>query len=206
MVRLRKAQTTLRKAAKDIISGASKSIDSLDPRQVEGMIDVFLDAKKKGRKIFILGMGRSGLVAKAFGLRLLHLGFNVYVLGETINPAARAGDVFVAISGSGVTNLVVSEAQLARRIGATVVAVTSHPDSPIGRNAHRVVVVKGRTKIARRRDYLLRQIMGEHEPLAPLGTMFEISCMIFLDSLIVELMDRLKLTEEDLRMRHATLE
>jgi len=42
--------------------------------------------------------------------------------------------------------------------------------------------------------------------LAPLGTMFEISASIFLDSLIVELMSQLGETEGELRRRHATLE
>lgn len=197
---------TIKDAAKDIIRGVSNSIKSLNRKEVDDIVRVLMDARENGKRLFVIGMGRSGLVAKAFALRLLHLGFHVYVLGETINPAAVPGDVLLAISGSGETNVVVSEAQLARRIGVKVVAVTSHPDSPLGKRADHVVTVKGRTRVAKRRDYLLRQILGEHEPLAPLGTMFEIACMIFLDSLIVELMDRLSLTEEDLRKRHATIE
>jgi len=66
-----------------------------------------------------------------------------------------------------------------------------------------VVVVKGRTKIARRRDYIARQMRGEKEPLTPLGTLFENACMVFLDSLIAELMHRLGLTEEDIRKGHS---
>jgi len=48
--------------------------------------------------------------------------------------------------------------------------------------------------------------MGEHEPMAPLGTVFEISLMTFLDGIVVELMRRLGLTESELRKRHATIE
>ena len=37
--------------------------------------------------VFIMGLGRSGLVAKAFGMRLMHLGLKVYIVGDTITPA-----------------------------------------------------------------------------------------------------------------------
>lgn len=196
----------LREATEDIIRGVSDAIDSLNEDEVEAMIRTLLEAREQGKKVFVIGMGRSGLVARAFALRLLHLGFNVYVLGETINPAAEAGDILLAISGSGITNVVVSEAELAKRIGVKVIAITSHRGSPLGRRADSAVIIKGRTKVARRKDYLSRQILGEHEPLAPLGTIFEVSCMVFLDSIIVELMSRLGLTEEYIRKRHATIE
>ena len=42
---------------------------------------------QKANKIFVVGAGRSGLAAKMFAMRLMHLDLNVYVVGETINPA-----------------------------------------------------------------------------------------------------------------------
>jgi 6-phospho-3-hexuloisomerase len=74
--------------------------------------------------------------------------------------------------------------------------------------ADQIITIKGRTKIGwpREEDYLARQIMGEREPLTPLGSVFENNCMVFLDSLVVELMHRLGRTEEDLKRRHATIE
>ena len=45
-----------------------------------------------------------------------------------------------------------------------------------------------------------------HEPLAPLGTLFEIGTMVFLDSIIAELMHRLGKTEKEMKARHATIE
>jgi 6-phospho-3-hexuloisomerase len=55
-------------------------------------------------------------------------------------------------------------------------------------------------------DYLTRQILGEKESLTPLGSMFENNCTIFLDGLIVELMCRLKKTEEELKAKYAKIE
>jgi 6-phospho-3-hexuloisomerase len=104
--------------------------------------------------------------------------------------------------------LVVISSKIAKeRRGAKIVAITSYPDSPLGHLADQVAVVVGRTKMTRREDsYISRQIVGEHEPLAPLGTQFEIATMIFLDGIIAELMQRLGKKEEDLKARHATIE
>lgn len=202
----RKQLQWLEAAAKEILDGAMKAINELDLASVEKMIQMIMDAKDV--KIFVVGMGRSGFVGRAFALRLMNLGFNVYFLGETITPAAGKDDLVIAVSGTGETKMVLTASSAAKEIGARVVAVTSYPESPLGKIADQVVSVKGRTRMGwpREEDYLTRQILGEREPLSPLGSIFENNCMIFLDCLIIELMYRLSKTEEELRKRHATIE
>lgn len=196
----------LKAAAEEIISSISRSIEELDLKKVEELIDLLL--KSKDKKIFIVGMGRSGFVGRAFALRLMNLGFNVYFLGETITPAAEKKDLLIAISGTGSTKMVLTASAAAKDIGAKVIAVTSFPESQLGETADLVVTVKGRTKEGspREEDYLARQIIGEREPLTPLGSIFENNCMVFFDSLVVELMRRLGRTEQDLKRRHASIE
>lgn len=196
----------MKAATEEILAGAERAIRELDPNQVEKMISMLLEAKE--RKIFVVGMGRSGFVGRAFALRLMNLSFNVYVLGETITPAAGKDDLVIAISGTGMTKLVVSAVAAAREIGAKIIAITSYKDSALGQTSDLLVLIGGRTKMGwpREEDYLARQILGEREPLSPLGSIFENNCMVFLDGLIVELMYRMKKTENDLRMRHATIE
>ncbi|MEM0377771.1 MAG: 6-phospho-3-hexuloisomerase [Thermosphaera sp.] len=190
----------------EIINFILKSIDSIDDSSKENMINLLTSARKENRRVFVIGAGRSGLIAKAFAMRLLHLGFNVYVIGETILPRASPGDILIAISGSGRTKLVVAAAEAARGALMKVLAITSYPDSPLGRLADLVVKIPGRTKMAVEEDYISRQILGIHEPLAPLGTLFEDTTLIFLDGVIVELMNRLGITEEELLNRHANIE
>jgi 6-phospho-3-hexuloisomerase len=196
----------LKAAAEEILEGIKRCIEELNMKDVERLIKFLLGAKNK--KIFIIGIGRSGFVARAFALRLMNLGFNVYFLGETITPAAEKGDLLIAISGTGATKMVLTAGAAAKEIGAKVIAITSFPESPLGQAADHVVTIKGRTKTGwpKEEDYLARQIMGEREPLTPLGSIFENNCMVFLDSLIVELMHRMGRTEEDLKRRHATIE
>lgn len=116
------------------------------------------------------------------------------------------GDMLIAISGSGRTKLVVTAAEVAKNLGAVVVSITSYPDSPLGKLSDIVVKVPGRTKVSGEDDYNVRQLMGIYEPLAPLGTLFEIAALVMLDAVIAELMARLGKTEEDLRSRHANIE
>ena len=196
----------LKAAVEEILSGAKRAIDELDENQVENLIRMIQEAKDT--KIFVVGMGRSGFVGRSFALRLMNLGFNVYFLGETITPAAGKDDLVIAISGTGMTKLVVSAASAAKDIGVKVVAITSYMESQLGQMADQLVLVKGRTKMGwpREEDYLARQILGEREPISPLGSVFENNCMVFLDGLVVELMYRMKKNENDLRSRHATIE
>lgn len=189
-------------AIEEILQGIKSSLKLLDEKQVEELLNVIVHSNK----ILIVGQGRSGLVGRAFAMRLMHLGLSVYVVGETITPSIERNDLLFAVSGSGRTSFVVNAATTAKKTGAKVASITSHPDSHLGKLSDHIVVVKGRTKLARSKDYTSNQILGIHEPLAPLGTMFEICCMVFLDSVVAELMNRLSKSEEDMRRRHSVIE
>lgn len=167
---------------------------SVDEERLSELINALQNAKS----IFVMGAGRSGFVAKSFAMRLMHCGYNVYVVGETVTPRISRDDVLIAISGSGETTSVVNISKKAKEmIGSKLIALTSNPDSSLGRLADIVVQIKG--KIKTEQDEELSKI-------APLGTMFELTVMIFLDALIAELMSVRNLTEKDLENRHAVLE
>lgn len=186
----------------EIFSHLQKTQEELERDQVEAFLQSLIQAKR----VFVLGAGRSGLVGKAFAMRLMHLGINVYVVGETITPAIRSEDAVVAISGSGETDLVVGAASIAKKAGAKIAVVTSFPDSRLGRMGDVVIVLPGRAKTETISEYVERELAGEHASLAPLGTLFEISCMVFLDGVISALMSKLNKKEEDLKERHANVE
>ena len=66
----------------------------------ESQLDQAEKLIQKNQRIFVLGAGRSGLMAKGFAMRLMHIGYTVFVIGETITPSIQAGDVLLAVSGS----------------------------------------------------------------------------------------------------------
>ncbi|MDN5308748.1 MAG: 6-phospho-3-hexuloisomerase [Methanolobus sp.] len=173
----------------------------LDDDSIKQMLSAIL----KARRIFVLGAGRSGLVGRAFAMRLMHLGLSSHVVGETTTPAVSTEDAIVAISGSGQTRSVSDLGKVAKDIGATVIAITSNKDSKLGNLSDVVVVLPGRTKDDAG-GYLERHMRGEYTYLTPLGTSFETSASVFLDAVIAELIYITGASEADLKSRHTNIE
>lgn len=190
------------RALSEILEHLRVSSKKLRSKQVKDFINALLDAKR----VFVVGSGRSGLVVRAFAMRLMHLDMNVRVIGETITPSLRNDDLLVALSGSGETSFAVSAAKTAKGIGTKIVVITSYPRSTLAKLANHIVTLPGRTKIALIKSHLDRQIVGEYESLAPLGTLFEVTALVFLDSVIASLMVKLGRKEEELQARHADIE
>jgi 6-phospho-3-hexuloisomerase len=198
--------TYFKHAYLEIVNFMLRALDIIKLEEIENFVKTIEEIYRANKKILVVGVGRSGLVGRAFAMRLRHLGARSYVVGETITPSVEEGDLLVAISGSGSTQVVVAAAEAAKKMKAKVAAITSYYDSPLGRLADLVVFVPGRTKLASMDDYFARQILGIHEPLSPLGTLFEDTAMVVLDAIIAELMKRLGKNESDLAKKHANIE
>lgn len=193
----------MKTSIKAILNNIERAQEYLD----EDVVNEFEEIIMESKNIFVTGAGRSGLAAKAFAMRLMHLGLSAYVVGETISPAIHADDCIIAISGSGETNTIVSAASIAKNRGSKVLAVTSYPDSSLGQLADGYILVKGRTqKEDDDENYMKRQIHGNYTSLTPLGTAFELTTLVFLDAIVSELMEKMHQTESDLKSRHTVLE
>ncbi len=164
--------------------------ESLKDLYDQKKVEKFIDAIDGSKRIFCSGIGRSGLVARAFAMRLMHLGYEAYVIGETITPRIEVGDLLIAVSGSGETPIIVALAKKAKEIGARVVAVTSKADSSIAKIADLTIVLKSK-------------FGKEISKFAPLGTLFEITALIFLDGIVAEIMEKKNICEDNLARRHS---
>ena len=203
--RLQKPEVYARSAMKAIAANVQTIADEIDYVEVNSLISDLISAHQNNKRVFVMGAGRSGLVAKGFAMRLMHLGLNVYVVGETVTPAVETDDLLIVISGSGETKSINEMGALAKAKGTRLASVTSNKDSTLGTISDIAVIVKGRTKVSGM-DFMERQVIGSHISFAPLGTMFEISTMVFLDGVIAALMEVTKKSEDDLKKKHATLE
>ena len=193
----------MKSSIKAIIGNIVSAEEFLDEESIDKFEDIIIESQN----VFVTGAGRSGLAAKAFAMRLMHLGVSAYVVGETISPAIYENDCIVAISGSGETNTIVSAATIAKKRGSKVLAVTSYPESTLGQLADSCLLVKGRTKQeVDDENYMKRQIHGNYTSLTPLGTAFELTTLVFLDAIVSELMEKMHQTESDLKARHTVLE
>lgn len=148
----------------------------------------------KGSRIYAAGEGRSGFQARSFAMRMMHIGYTSYMMGETICPSMREGDVLLAISGSGKTRRTVEDAEAAKKLGVRVIAVTSKSDSPLAPVADAVIVVPGRVK-------------GESSgSIQLLSSLFDQSVHIALDALCLMLSRRDDVSDADANANHANVE
>jgi 6-phospho-3-hexuloisomerase len=150
-------------------------------------------------KIFLAGAGRSGLIMRALGTRLMHLGKTVYVVGESTTPSIQAGELLILGSGSGQTSTLLAIAQKAKHQGAKILLFTTNPSSPLANMADQSVALPAPSlgDIEEERDL---------KSMQPMGSLFEQSLLILCDTIILWLMLRTGVSASQMRVRHANLE
>jgi 6-phospho-3-hexuloisomerase len=173
----------------EILAEIARCMKRIKSEQVRGLADAISGA----RRIFMAGAGRSGLVARMFAVRLTHLGRQVHVLGESTAPACCGGDLLIIVSGSGRTGGLLHLPARAHSVGVRVALITASPDSPLAREADLKVIVP----VARG---------GKTESMQFAGSLFEQCAMICLEALVLNLMRRLRQSEERMVARHQNLE
>ncbi|GAB3066570.1 6-phospho-3-hexuloisomerase [Salinicoccus sesuvii] len=183
---------THRRFTEEILGELKNTLSGMDDKSAGLVVDSIL----KSKKIFVAGGGRSGFMAKAFVMRLMHTDLDAYVVGETVTPNLETDDIFIVGSGSGETESLVSMAKKAKKIGATIVAVTINPDSTIGEMADVVVEIPAQAK----------SDGDSGKSIQPMGSLFEQSLLLFYDALILGLMDKKGLKSDGMYGRHANLE
>jgi 6-phospho-3-hexuloisomerase len=162
--------------------------------QVEKLANATIGA----RRVFVAGAGRSGLAMKTFAMRLMHLGFDTYVVGETITPSITSSDLLLIGSGSGSTSSLVANANKAHAIGATIYLITIDKDSPIGQMADVVLAIPAPSP-------KIDKDLGFNS-VQPMGSLFEQSLLLTLDAIILLLMDKTGKGTTAMFARHANLE
>ncbi len=169
-----------------IVRKIQETLENVDSEALEDIVNSIISA----RSIFLYGVGRSGLVGRAFAVRLVQLGLNVHFVGEMTTPIVREMDLVMIVSNTGETMSCIQTANIVRRVGARVVAITSNSNSKLAHASNLVLELP-----------ILED--DERTRLAPLGTLFEESALLFFDSLVPVLMERLGQSEGSLRRRHA---
>jgi 6-phospho-3-hexuloisomerase len=165
---------------------------------VEGLIQA-ADLIESAPRIFVAGAGRSGLCMKAFGMRLMHMGKTVHVVGEPTTPGIMTGDLLVIGSGSGKTASLLAMAEQAHRKEAKLMLFTVDAASPLAKLADHRIVIPAPSYRAYESGHDLKSVQ-------PLGTLYEQSMLILCDSLILGLMQRTGVNVATMFERHANLE
>lgn len=148
------------------------------------------------RCVFLAGQGRTGLVIRMFAMRLMQIGIQVHIVGDTLTPAIHPGDLLIAASGSGETSSVVRTAQKAKQVGAQVAVITSNSSSALAQLAHHLTIIPGQS---------LKVSMHANSQL-PMANALEQTTLLFLDCVAAWLAAQKGENNQTMMARHANLE
>ncbi len=160
----------------------------------QGQIEQLMDEICKAKKIQLYAMGRMQLSVRGFAMRLKHMGFDSYVVYDTTSPCIGPGDLL--IGHCAVTNVELNVIKLAKQAGARVALLTAHPEIEHGKYADLCVYVPG-------------QIFGtadEVSSIQPMSTLLEQALFLFTDIVTMMLIDKCKVSLDDMKASHTNLE
>ena len=160
-------------------------------RTREADLSALADRILEADRVYVTGMGRSGLMARAFAMRLMHLGLNVFVVGETTTPSIEEGDLLLCCSRYGRSGSLLHYADKARTAGGAVALITMDPSSPLAAKCDEVLEIP---------------VGAADETRQPLGTLFEQLLLLTLDALVIVLMQKRGFTEREMARLHTNLE
>lgn len=158
--------------------------------------DSFVNLLKNNSRFFFTGEGRSGFVARAIAMRLMHSGKTVYVVGETTTPAIQENDILIVLSGSGKTAQALNISESAHGVGAKVFFITTNVE------ALQLPFISSGMRIPASTKYRLED---EPETIQPLGNQFDQAAHLIMDAAIIDSLAEGK-TNEELRKKHSNLE
>ncbi len=176
-----------------IVQEIQTILERIDQKQITELMEEILQAKM----IVTCGAGRMGMMAKAFTMRLSHLGLTAYHIQDCNTPAIGKGDLLIASSGSGETKTICVLVEAAKKNGARVALLTTRSVSSMARLADTITLMPAPSKILEDRNVASIQ---------PMTSLTEQSSLLFFDTLILLLMQQMGQTHDMLKMRHSILE
>lgn len=183
----------------EIAQKAGMEISEIESKIDEENIDRTVTAIKNAKRIFVCGAGRSLLMLRCFAMRLMHIGFEAYVVGDTTTPAFEEGDLLIVGSASGETKNLISIAERAKGYGGSICAVSIFSNSSLGKIADVMIRIPAYTGKMPESEENKRNIL-------PGGSMFEISMLVLFDSMILPLGEAQKVNTNLKFEKHANLE
>ncbi len=171
----------------------SQVFQSIPDTTVESLIKEILKVKR----ICLYGVGREGLMIKAFAMRLFHLGLDVHMVGDMTTPPVAKGDLLMVSSGPGKLSTVAALLEVAKEAKAKTLVITAHPKSRDARKADVTIHLPAQT-MANDKD--------AKSSFLPMGTLFEFTQLLFFEFIVMVLRERLNQKPTEMRSRHTNLE
>lgn len=166
-------------------------------RQDLAGIERLMDAITKSKRIFVMGVGREGLTAKSFAMRLMHLGYEVYWIWDDTTPGMHAGDLFITVNGSGNISHINCVIENAQKTEASIFAITGSPSGKVSSLVQDYLFVPAA---------VYKGIDDVVPSVQPMGNLFEQHLFMLFDIIIMALEQRLKVSHDQMSDRHRNIE
>lgn len=178
-------------------------MENLDQAQMEAAVLAICGAKR----IFVAGMGRTGYMMRALAMRLMQMGLDAHMIGDTDTPCAYEGDLLIIGSGSGETESLKGYAAKAHKLGVKVLVLTGHTDSALGRTADLAVAIPLNEETCKDTTGAIRvRETGNHGDTMLLGSKSELCTMLTGEMLVMMTFQQLGVSQADMLRRHACFE
>lgn len=163
----------------------------VDEKEVEKLLELICSAKC----IQVFGMGRMKCAARAFVMRLMHMGFDAHIVYDTTCPNIGEGDLLIVnCACTGVGYFVM---EMAKKHHAKIAAITAHPESKWGALCDHTVRLRGQVNPGK---------AGEIPSIQPMAALFEQTIFVLEDIIIMLLMEKCNITAEQMAKRHTNLD
>jgi 6-phospho-3-hexuloisomerase len=148
-------------------------------------------------RIFVIGVGREGIAARSFAMRLMHLGREVHWIWDDTTPGMNEKDIFIAVNGSGNIGHINFILEQAKKAHTKIIVITGSPSGQASKIADHCLFVPA--SVYNGRDPVV-------ESIQPMGNLFEQHLFLLFDIMIMLLEKELKLSHEDMAARHRNIE
>lgn len=168
-------------------------LESSDCETRKKMIDMICRAER----IFAAGVGRTGYIMRCFSMRLMQAGFSVFWIGDNNTPSAREDDLIILGSGSGETGTLCNYLKTAKKLRMSSIVLTTAEASTLAEEADVTVLLKGNSKF---------QKETVCDSVQPMGALFEQELLIYLDALVLDMIEMGLTSADEMKRKHANLE
>jgi len=181
------------KKHKEILNEIDSVLSSINNLEIEELINLI----NVSNTIVTLGAGRVGMAIKGFAMRLGHLGFRAYHIGDTTVPSIGKNDLLIVASGSGETQSIYDLVKIGKNNGASIILITGNVDSRIAKLSDKILLVNAPSKT--------KKVDGL-KSIQPMTTLNEQCLGILFDTIVLEIMEITGETHQTMWERHSNLE
>jgi 6-phospho-3-hexuloisomerase len=174
---------------------AARELEGVFARVNPDQLEVLAKEIIAARRIVCYGAGREGLMMQAIAMRLMHAGFQSYVVGEMVTPRVGEGDLFLASAGPGHFPTIETLLRVAREASGRTIVISAQPAQASQMPVDVLIHLPAQT---------MADVAAGRSVLT-MGTHYETALLLFGDFLVLRLLELTQQKREDMYTRYTNM-